>query len=191
MAHPAALQHYPGSPYLIAQTLRPGDRYVATELHPDDFVSLKRHIGKNVQVQYHNRDGYESVLALIPPPERRGLVLIDPPYEQPGEYERIIATIRQGQQRWPTGIYAIWYGIKDRPAINRFHEALSATGIKKQLLLEFIYDVPDNDKLHGSGMIVINPPWKFAEQMRTIYPQLHAAFDTVRQESKIVWLVDE
>jgi 23S rRNA (adenine2030-N6)-methyltransferase len=187
----SALRHYPGSPALIAQTLRPGDRYVAAELHPEDFATLKNTLRKNTQIQHHNRDGYEAILALTPPPERRGLVLIDPPYEQSGEYDRIVGTIRQCHTNWPTGIYAVWYGIKDRHALNAFHAALCASGIKKQLSLEFIYATHNNEKLHGSGMIVINPPWQFAERMQTLYSQIHEALQTPVHESKIAWLVGE
>lgn len=187
----SALQYYPGSPTLIMQTLRTGDRYVAAELHPDDFATLKSNLRKNSQIQYHNRDGYEAVLALTPPPERRGLVLIDPPYEQPGEYDRIISTLKNCHQYWPTGIYAIWYGIKDRLNINAFHAALCASGIKKQLSLEFIYAAPDKNLLHGSGMIIINPPWKFAERIQMLYAQIHDALQTPERESKIAWLVGE
>lgn len=187
----SALQHYPGSPTLIAQTLRPNDRYVAAELHPDAFATLKTVLRKNQQIQYHNRDGYEAVLALTPPPERRGLILIDPPYEQPGEYDRIVSTLRHCYQHWPAGIYAVWYGIKDRHGVNAFHAALCASGIKKQLSLEFIYAPHDNDKLHGSGMIVINPPWQFSERVQKLYPQIHDALQTTVRESKIAWLVGE
>ncbi len=190
----AALQYYPGSPFLIAENLRPGDRYVAAELHPEDFAALKRNMGKNAQIQCHNRDGFEAVCAMTPPPERRGLVLIDPPYELPDEYERIVAAVSQCHRRWPGGIFAVWYGIKDRPAIRRFHAALRATGIGKQLVTEFIYGTAIDDDaaatLHGSGMVVINPPWKFAEEMRRVYPLLHAALGCAVRESEIAWLAD-
>ncbi len=186
--NPAALRFYPGSPFLIAHQLRPQDRYIAVELHPEDFAELKRRVGKNRQIQCHNRDGFEALGALTPPPERRGLALIDPPYEQPDDYDRIIATARQGQKCWATGVYTIWYGVKDRPAIQRFHDGLAAAGIGKTLVLEFIYAPTANDVLHGSGMVVINPPWKFAEEMRRIHPRLHAALGSAVRESKIAWL---
>ncbi len=187
----AALRWYPGSPRLITAQLRAADRYIGCELHPDDFKLLRANLPRLPNFQLHERDGYEALLAFTPPPEKRGLVLIDPPFEQPGEFERIAETIAAAYARWRNGIFAVWYPIKDKPAVWQFQERMAATGIRKQLLLEFIYDTPAAQGLHGSGMLVVNPPWQLAEQMAAQYEKLHGALHQPVRETKIAWLVAE
>ncbi|MEJ0062906.1 MAG: 23S rRNA (adenine(2030)-N(6))-methyltransferase RlmJ [Alphaproteobacteria bacterium] len=183
---------YPGSPHLILHALRPGDRYIGCELHPEDYAELRNNLGRSPQAQLHQRDGYEALAALVPPQEKRGLALIDPPYEQPDEYARVVAAVAAAYRRWPAGIYAIWYPIKDRPALWQFHEAMASTGIGRQLLLEFIYrDETRADRLNGSGMIVINPPWQFDAAMRATYAKLHETLATEAKTTKISWLTPE
>ena len=112
-----ALRRYPGSPRLVRAALRPGDRFVACELHPQDALALKREFAGDRAVEVRQADGYQALKALLPPVERRGLVLIDPPFEAADEFERLARAVRQALRRFATGCYAIWYPIKDEAAV--------------------------------------------------------------------------
>jgi 23S rRNA (adenine2030-N6)-methyltransferase len=109
---------YPGSPRLVRAALRPGDRFVACELHPEEALALKREFAGDRAVEVRQADGYKALKALLPPPERRGLVLVDPPFEAPDEYERLLRALHQGVKRFATGCYAVWYPIKDDAAAD-------------------------------------------------------------------------
>ncbi|HEU0117953.1 MAG TPA: 23S rRNA (adenine(2030)-N(6))-methyltransferase RlmJ, partial [Alphaproteobacteria bacterium] len=185
------MRYYPGSPLIASKMLRPGDRLICCELHKDDFHELRRLFENNSQVQVHYRNGYEALRAFLPPPEKRGLVLIDPPFEQPDEFNRIVEAI-EAYQRWPQGTYVIWYPIKERPALWRFHEVLAATGIPKQLCAEFVYqEETRHDRLNGCGLIIINPPWKFDEKLNALFSALHEAMKTPYRGTSIKWLTPE
>ncbi|MDX2027452.1 MAG: 23S rRNA (adenine(2030)-N(6))-methyltransferase RlmJ [Alphaproteobacteria bacterium] len=187
-----AFQFYPGSPLLVARLLRSQDRLIACELHRDDAEALRRQMRPFAQTQVHHRDGYEALRGFLPLPEKRGLVLIDPPYETPDEFDRLAQAIREAYARWPQGLYAIWYPVKERPAIWRFHEALAASGIAKQLCAEFIYhEETRHDRLNGCGFILINPPWQFDERLRKLFPLLHDALQTEHRGVNINWLSGE
>lgn len=189
--NPAALRWYPGSPWLIAQALRPDDRYCGCELHPEDFAALRRYLPRLPQIQLHHRDGYEALAAFTPPPEKRGLVFIDPPFEQPDEFDRMADAVIAAHGRWSNGVYALWYPIKDRPAQWAFQEKMAQSGIRKQLVLDYCFAPPNTAGLQGSGMLVINPPWGLAEAMAETYAKLHKALQGARAETKIAWLVPE
>ena len=182
---------YPGSPLLGFHMLRAQDRLIACELHPEDAETLRRHSPDDKRLQIHHRDGYEAMSAFLPPPEKRGLVLIDPPYEQPDEFDSLVNRVAEVYRRWPTGICMIWYPVKDRPAIWKFHEALAVSGIPKILCAEFIYQPEVRaDRLNGSGLIVINPPWKLDEQMEALFPALHQAMRTEYDGVTVKWLAE-
>lgn len=184
-----AFQHYPGSPLLAQNMLRPQDRLIACELHEEDVKEL-RHFVPGAHA--HHRDGYEALKAFLPPEEKRGLVLIDPPYEKTDEFETLIAAVKGAHQRWAQGITMIWYPIKERPAVWQFHEALVATGIPKVLCAEFIYqEETRHDRLNGSGLILVNPPWKLDEQLKMLFPKLHEVMNTRYNQDVIKWLTPE
>lgn len=188
---PAALRCYPGSPQLIVQALRAGDRYCGCELQAEDFATLRRNLPRRPEIQLHNRDGYAALGAFVPPPEKRGLVFIDPPFEQPDEFARMADAVIAAHGRWRNGVYALWYPIKDRPAQWAFAEKMAQSGIRKQLLLDFGYAPADAPGLQGSGLLVINPPWGLAEAMAEAYAKLHKALQSPAPETKIAWLVPE
>ena len=123
---------------------------------------LKDHFENDPQVSVHHRDGFEGLPGLVPPRERRGLVLLDPAYEINNEFERLTEVLIESWNKWPTGIYAVWYPVQKAQPIARFHNDLRNSGIKKIYLSE-ISVIPDTEpnRLSGSGMIIINPPWKF------------------------------
>jgi len=182
--NPATMRVYPGSPLIAFHMLRPQDRLIACELHPDDAKALRLNAPDDTRFQVHARDGYEALGAFLPPPEKRGLVLIDPPYEQPDEFERLIKHLDKAYRRWPTGMYMVWYPVKDRPAIWKFHEALVNTGIPKILCAEFIYDADvRTDRLSGSGLILINPPWTLDAELKALFSALHEGMKTEHRES--------
>ncbi len=182
---------YPGSPLIGFHLLRDQDRLMACELHPEDFEALRVLSPHDKRMQIHHRDGFEAMGAFLPPPEKRGLVLIDPPYEEPDEFDRLVKRVQAAHKVWPTGIYMLWYPIKNRPAIWQFHEALAATGIGKILCAEFIYEQEGRaDKLVGSGLILINPPWKLDEELTALFPALHNAMHTNYAGSIVKWLVE-
>jgi len=164
------IEHYPGSPRLVRAALRPGDRFVACELHPEDALALKREFAGDRAVEVRQADGYKALKALLPPPERRGLVLIDPPFEATGEFERLARALRQGVRRFATGCYALWYPIKDEAAAA-FVRDLAAF---RPLILELHLEAAEPGKLAACGLAVVNPPWRFEEAMREALPWIAA-----------------
>lgn len=187
------LHYYPGSPLIARFFLRPRDRMVLLELQPDESTQLKTAFVGDQQVTVSSQDGYAGLKALLPPKEKRGLVLIDPPYESDREYEQVIKGLRIAHTRWASGVFAIWYPIKSRPPVERFHRALLATGIHKILVIEFCpYPEDSSFRLNGSGVAVVNPPWKLDEMLQALLPKLLVV---LRQHpagrSNIFWLVPE
>lgn len=159
-------RRYPGSPRLVRAALRPGDRFVACELHPEEALALKREFAGDRAVEVRQADGYKALKALLPPVERRGLVLVDPPFEVTDEYERLLRALRQGVKRFATGCYAIWYPIKDEAAATFAADLASF----KPLVLELRLDGIAPGKLAACGLAVINPPWRLEEAMREALP---------------------
>lgn len=156
---------YPGSPALAAAVLRPQDRLIACELHPEDQALLRRNFRGQGQVAVHLRDGYEAMRAFLPPPERRGLVLIDPPFEQTDEFDRLVAALREAYARFRGGVLAAWYPIKHRAPVRAFHTAIAEAGIRNVVAAELLLREPVTaDRLNGSGLLIVNPPWKFEEE---------------------------
>jgi 23S rRNA (adenine2030-N6)-methyltransferase len=164
------LRRYPGSPRLVRAALRPGDRFVACELHPEEALALKREFAGDRAVDVRQADGYKALKALLPPVERRGLVLIDPPFEASDEFERLSRALRQGVRRFATGCYAVWYPIKDDAAAG-FVGDLSSF---KPLVLEMRLEGIELGRLAACGLAVINPPWRFEEAMREALPWVAA-----------------
>jgi 23S rRNA (adenine2030-N6)-methyltransferase len=161
--------HYPGSPSIIRALLRPGDRAVLCELHPDDHAVLRRNFARNPQMAVHLRDGYEAVGAFLPPPERRGLTLIDPPYESGDEFSKLESAVRLAQARFAGGVVAAWYPIKHRAPIRAFHDSLRRGGIRDIVAAEFLLRAPlDPARLNGCGMLILNPPFRFEADMPPI-----------------------
>jgi 23S rRNA (adenine2030-N6)-methyltransferase len=153
---------YPGSPAITRALLRPGDRLHCCELHPEDFALLRRRFGRDPQVSVHLRDGYEAVGALLPPPERRGLLLIDPPYEAADEFSRVGTALATAAQRFPGGVLAAWYPVKHRAPVRAFHAAIRLSGMRDVVAAEFLLREPlDPARLNGCGLLVVNPPWRF------------------------------
>ncbi len=155
---------YPGSPALVRALLRPQDRLIACELHPEEYAALRARYARDRQVAVHRRDAWEAIGALLPPAERRGLVLIDPPYEQPDDRDRLLAGLRAGHARFRTGVFAAWYPIKDAAGQRALHEGIAASGMGDVVAAELLLRPPvDAARLNGCGLLIVNPPWGFEE----------------------------
>lgn len=166
------LRFYPGSPRIARMRLRPQDRLALVELHPEEALALRREFAGDPQVGVHAGDAYTALKALLPPKERRGLVLIDPPFEVTDEFQRITRGLRQALQRWPTGIYGIWYPIKAPETAERFLGEIATLG--RPCFTSELFRTPPDDpsRLNGSGLLLINPPWKLDEALAELLPVL-------------------
>ncbi len=169
---------YPGSPALIRALMRPEDRLVLCELHPEDHATLKARYRGDAQVAVHKRDAYEALGALTPFPERRGLVLIDPPFEQEGEFERLAQGIAGLRHRFRAGIVAAWYPVKHRAPPRAFHTALRDAGVADCIACELVLREPtDPTRLNGCGLVVANAPFGFEAEASAILAALLARLD--------------
>ena len=163
---------YPGSPALIREFLRAEDQGVFVELHPEDHAVLRERFNGHARTKVLHHDGWTALNAMIPPPERRGLVLIDPPYEVPGEIDRLGAHLARAVAKWPTGVFLAWYPIKNLAAVDRMVAALDGALTRPALRLDLMIDRPDDTRLTGNGLIVVNPPWRLAEEAALFMPAL-------------------
>ena len=171
-----SVEIYPGSPLIVRRLMRPQDRLSAIELHPQDFRRLKNLFAGDFQVRTIELDGWLALGAHLPPKEKRGLVLVDPPFEQEGEFDRLVDGLLRAHRRWPGGIYALWYPIKDRAAVSQFRAGLKMSGIPKILDVAFEVRQPSRDeRLDGSGLVVVNLPFVFEKEMRVLLPELKKA----------------
>lgn len=186
------LRYYPGSPKVARTQLREQDRMVLTELHPSDFPLLLQEFRGDRQVRIYKEDAFARLKASLPPKERRGVVLIDPPYELKHEYMDVVKAIQESYKRWATGTYAIWYPVVYRENIDKMIQGLENLGIRKILQIELGVE-PDTDErgMTASGMIVINPPWKLESQMQAILPWLQEAIAPTHGFYKVDWIVPE
>ncbi|HEV7438381.1 MAG TPA: 23S rRNA (adenine(2030)-N(6))-methyltransferase RlmJ [Methylobacterium sp.] len=163
---------YPGSPALIREALRPTDQGVFVELHPADAALLRERYNEDPRTKVMHLDGWTALNSLIPPPERRGLVLIDPPYEVPGEIDRLGSRLAKAVAKWPTGIFLAWYPIKDVGALERMMADLDGALKRPALRLDLMIDRPDGLRLTGNGLVVVNPPWTLADDASLFLPAL-------------------
>jgi 23S rRNA (adenine2030-N6)-methyltransferase len=187
------LRFYPGSPMIARRLLRKQDRLSAIELHPRDAVALKKRFEGDIQTRVIELDGWLALGAHLPPKEKRGLVLIDPPFEKEGEFERLVDGLVKAHRRWPSGIYALWYPVKDRAGVNRFRANLAAAGVAKILDIRFDIRRPSPDpRLDGTGMIVVNPPYPLEKEMQTLLPALKAVLaETPQARWAVEWIAGE
>ena len=160
---PAPLTRYPGSPWIARHLFRRRDRLTAVELHPEDAQALEALFAGDVQVRTIALDGWLALGAFVPPKERRGLVLVDPPFEARDDFDTLLATFTAAYRKWPTGLYALWYPVKDLPAIDRFRLGLARSGIRRLLRAELtVRDRGTPTSFNGAGLVICNPPWRFA-----------------------------
>ncbi|EJF86943.1 hypothetical protein ME1_01299 [Bartonella vinsonii subsp. arupensis OK-94-513] len=184
---------YPGSPVLIRQLLRKQDRLTAIELHDEDYRILAKKFAGDYQTKVLHLDGWLSLKAHLPPKEKRGFILIDPPFEKTGEFSRLIEGLTKAYRRFSGGIYALWYPVKYDKEIENFLYALYQTGIPKILQLEMRIrksSVPPT--MCGSGMILINPPYLLEEEIKKLSPFLLARLGQDRNaQMTLKWIQKE
>ncbi len=188
----AAITRYPGSPLIAAQLLRADDRLALCELQELESNTLKRLFQDDPRVSVHRRDGYEALKALLPPTPRRGLALIDPPFEaQEREFDAIADALKTAFQRWKNGVYAIWYPIKLRQHVAPFHRFLRQSGMPKVLVAELCIH-PDNSalRLNGCGLAIVNAPYRLDRTLGEAFPVLLELLQQGRFGSqRVEWLV--
>ncbi len=164
---------YPGSPLIVRHLLRKQDRLSAIELHPADASTLAALFEGDFQARVTELDGWLALGAHLPPKEKRGLVLVDPPFEKEGEFGRLVDGLKRAHRRWPGGMFALWYPIKDRRAVAEFRAALADAGIPKIMDIAFDIRPPSREpRLDGTGMIVVNPPYPLESELQILLPVL-------------------
>lgn len=164
---------YPGSPLIAARLLRSGDRLIANELHPVDADALEAALQPFGNAKVMRVDGYSALKSTLPPKERRGLVVIDPPFEEPGELQRLVSALRQGVKRFANGIFVLWYPIKDPRPIGAFKREVGSLGLDKAMAVEFFLRAPEDvGRLNGHGMILLNAPFTLEGELRLVLPRL-------------------
>jgi 23S rRNA (adenine2030-N6)-methyltransferase len=171
------LKRYPGSPAIVRHLLRRQDRLTAVELHPEDARALAATFAGDVQVRVVTLDGWLALGSFVPPKERRGLVLIDPPYETKDEFTQAAEGFLKAHQRWPTGIYALWYPVKNLAAVRRLGDGLAASGVKRLIRAELTVRRREarSDQgatFNGAGLILCNAPWRFAATLKALLAAL-------------------
>lgn len=182
------LSHYPGSPGFALDILRPGDRVVLNELHPDDHGKLADFAQRDRRVMLVEGDAAIAVKAHLPPSERRGFILIDPPYEREDEARRAVQMLRDGHRRFATGAFALWYPVTGDGLSDLLVKEAQALALPKMLKAELLVRaaVPDGG-LAGSGLILVNPPWPLADDLATLGPALCGR---LRQSDGARWSLD-
>jgi 23S rRNA (adenine2030-N6)-methyltransferase len=170
------LSAYPGSPAIALGLMRPQDRLTAFELHPEDSATLRRALGRDDRARIVAGDGWRALAGALPPPERRGLVLIDPPFEAPDEFDRLAETLLAAHAKWPTGIFLGWYPIKAFGPVEVLHARLADAGPKRLVTADLLVRTPDKwvPGLPGAGIVAINPPYTLAQDLAVLLPWLAA-----------------
>jgi len=192
-----SLRRYPGSPLIALGLMRPQDRLVACELEPGAAAALARNLRRDARARAVAIDGWMALNAYLPPKERRGVVLIDPPYEDKDEFARLADALAAARRKWATGIFLLWYPIKERSGPDRLAAALRRNAtIKvapKILRAELAWSLDAAaGRLGGAGLIVVNPPWRLADELARLLPALRAALDPAAGgRAEVDWLTGQ
>lgn len=186
-----ALRLYPGSPLLAAARLRPQDRLIACELEPRAAASLNAVLRGNRGAKVLAMDGWTAIKANVPPKERRGLVVIDPPFEEADDFVKLSGALAEAHRKWPTGIYLLWYPIKEREAPDALARRLCRLAVPKILRCEITFASPPADAgLLGSGLVIVNPPYTLARDLKTLLAALIRALGSGAVQ-RLDWLSRE
>jgi 23S rRNA (adenine2030-N6)-methyltransferase len=171
--NPTGLKLYPGSPCLARELLRPEDRMVLCELNDEVFTQLRQEFARTPHAKTYLGDGYKVLNAVLPPLERRGVVLIDPSFESANEFKQLVQHLQAAYRRWETGVYVVWYPIKSRTMLQKFHRDLLAMGIPKMLSAQlYVYPNDVELRLNGAGVVIINPPYQLDTELTQVLPWL-------------------
>jgi 23S rRNA (adenine2030-N6)-methyltransferase len=187
------LRYYPGSPLIALALRRPDDRVLLSELNKSDFAELGMLMERERHVTVLLADGYEALKVSLPPKERRGLVLLDSSFDRAGEFRRIVKALKNAYAVWPTGMFAVWYPIMEAEAMKAFGRDVEKTGIRKILRLEMkVRKSAEAGMMPGCGMLVVNPPWKFDTEARSLLDWLRRALAIEGPgQSSVDWLTPE
>jgi 23S rRNA (adenine2030-N6)-methyltransferase len=184
---------YPGSPLVARRLMRKGDALVVNEAHPEDAARLKALFARDAATKTLELDGWTALKAVLPPKERRGVVLIDPPFEEPGEFQRLMDGLANAHRRFATGTVILWYPIKDVRVVRDFYRDAAALGIPKLLVAELFVRAPQTEgELAGTGLLILNPPFTLEAKLATLLPYLSSVLArSAGAESRLEWLVGE
>ena len=186
------LRKYPGSPWIASEAAREQDKISLMELHPGEYQQLKSVFKRSSNVAVHHRDGYEGVLSLLPPKPNRGLVLIDPSYEVKTEYLQVAKFIDKAYQRWSNGCFAIWYPLLKAANHQQMLNKLKRSGIRNILRVEMCVKSAADERMYGTGMLIINPPWQLDRQLQQVNTLLSKYLSAEGAAPPVVeWLVPE
>ena len=186
------LTAYPGSPLIAHHLMREGDQLVVNELHPEDHERLEDVFARDRQTKVMRLDGWTALKALLPPKERRGVVLIDPPFEEPGELARLAQGLQEAARRFATGTFVLWYPVKDARTVFAFRREIAELGLEKLLSVELMIKAPGGTGLSGCGLIILNPPFSLKEKLDVLMPTLAGIFAMAPGAgSEIRWLAPE
>ena len=185
------LRTYPGSPALARAWLRPQDRLLACELVPAVAAALSRNMRGDTRIKTLNVDGWTALNAYVPPKERRGVVLVDPPFEQDGDFARLAQSLETAHRKWATGIYLLWYPIKEPAEVLAFSRRLVRSGIAKIFRAEALIGPVEAGILHGTGLVVVNPPWTLETELSRALPALVEMLSGGHGRCKLDWLTGE
>ena len=189
-----ALRRYPGSPLIALDLMRPQDRLVACELEPGAAASLAANLRRDARARAVKIDGWVALNAYLPPKERRGVVLIDPPYEEKHEFARLADALGTARRKWATGIFLLWYPIKERAGPDRLAAALRRGATSKlaaKVLRAEIEWSGVAGRLSGAGLVVVNPPWRLADELARLLPTLRSVLGTAGGRANVDWLTGE
>lgn len=186
-----APRFYPGSPWIARMLARPGDRVVLCEKQPDECNGLRAEFDGLPRTEVREMDGYASLRALLPPPERRALVLLDPPFEAQDEFARMAAAMREGWRRLPSGVLVAWYPLTGRARVEEFLAAVRAMSPPPALSCELsVAGEAARLKMSGCGLLVINPPWQFETTAREVLVSLAGTLaQAPGGEARVEWIV--
>lgn len=177
---------YPGSPEIARGLTRKVDRLSFCELHPEDARVLVSRFQRDDRIKVLHIDGWLAAKAFVPPPERRGLLLVDPPFEERGDYGRLVDTLMAAHGKWATGVFLLWYPVKDAAVTRRFHQAIAALELPKTLTVETIWRPIDGERLSGAGLVTVNAPFTLKAAVEAAAPSIWAALGK-RDGRTMVW----
>jgi 23S rRNA (adenine2030-N6)-methyltransferase len=188
-----SLETYPGSPKIVDYYVRQKDKLHLCELHPNDFPTLAALFPNKRKANVVKGDGFAAVKAMLPPPQKRGFVLMDPPYEVKKDYQYVVQALEDGCQRFPQGTYAIWYPVLNRQQANDLIRSVKATNIRNVLLVELCIRNTEQERgMAGSGMIIVNPPWTLEKEAKEFLPVLSKLLAEDNETShQVTWITPE
>lgn len=169
------LKYYPGSPLIIERFLGDGDRLTCAELHPEDGKILKETLSYQKQISVHIQDGYLAPKAFLPFAQKRGIIFMDPPFEEKNDFDRMIVSLKEGLKKAPQGVFMLWYPLKNVDQQETFYKALSDMKLPNVVKTEFyFYKRLESGRLNGTGMVCVNLPWGLEEEIRNVFAELNA-----------------